>query len=209
MWTFLIAVVAATTLMGGLQWRASRTPISAAITFADEAFSATPMVAAALGAPLTPDEIAAIKRAARGEVERAFADLRVRFVETPRAFWRVRVIPDVVLRRNRRSFNPSGASYGLGILGGAGFVNFTTLALNAIRYAPPGTPRREMVIAIGRGIGRSAVHELAHLMSPDVAIDRHPDENSYEHSSTARVSQYYGDLHWAVAGPVLRERLGR
>jgi hypothetical protein len=93
------------------------------------------------------------------------------------------------------------------MLGGAGFVNFTTLALNAIRYAPPGTSRAAMD-AIGRGIGRSAVHELAHMMIPDVAIDRHPDENSYEHSSTARVSQYYGDLHWAVAGPVLRARLG-
>ena len=209
MWTFVIAVVAATSLVSGLQLYASRAPISAGLTFADEVFTRSPLVARALGSPLDAGEAAAVKRAAREEVERAFDALRVRVVESPRAFWRVRVIPTVVLRRNRQSFSPSGASYGFGPLGGAGFVNFTALALNAIRYAPPGSSRAQIVRAIGRGIGRSAVHEFTHMMVPEVPFDRDTDEYSYEHRNTARPAQYYGTLRWATAGPVLRQRFGR
>ena len=209
MWTFLIAVAAATSLMGGLHLYASRAPISAGLTFADESFTESRLVTAALGSPLTPEEIAVVKRAALREVEHALAGLRVRVSENPRAFWRVRVIPTVTVQRNRRRFSTAGAGYGFGVLGGAGFVNFTALATNAVRYAPPDASRAEIVEAIGRGIGRSAVHEFAHMMIPDVPIDRHPDADSYEHSSTARRSQYYGTLHWAKAGPVLRERFGR
>jgi hypothetical protein len=209
MWTFLIAVVAATSLVSGLQLYASRAPISAGITFADEVFTRSRIVTAALGTPLAPGEIAVVKRVAREEVERAFAALRVRVVESPRAFWRVRVVPTVAIARNRARFNASGAAYGFGPLGGAGFVSFTALAVNATRYAPAGASREQIVEAIGRGIGRSAVHEFAHMMAPDVPFDRDTDEYSYEHRSTARPAQYYGTLRWATAGPVLRERFGR
>jgi hypothetical protein len=207
--TFLIAVVAATSLVGGLRLYAANTPISAGITFADEVFTRSPIVTAALGDPLAPAEIAIVKRVAREEIERAFAALRVRVVESPRAFWRVRVVPTVAIARNRARFNASGAAYGFGPLGGAGFVSFTALAVNAARYAPDGASRAQVVEAIGRGIGRSAVHEFAHMMMPDVPFDRDPDHHSYEHRSTARVSQYYGMVRWATAGPVLRERFGR
>jgi hypothetical protein len=208
MWPLLIAVAATTTLFSGVYLYSSSAPISAGITFAEESFSSA-LVTRELGGPLTPEEIDAISTVARDEVERAFAGLRVTVVDAPRAFWRVRVLPTVQLRRNRMSFNPAGASYGFGMLGGAGFVNFTSLALNAIRYAPAGTPRGEIVRAIGRGIGRSAVHEFTHMMAPDVPIHATTDPDSYEDSNTARLSQYYGELRWDNAWPALQERLGR
>ena len=95
------------------------------------------------------------------------------------------------------------------MLGEAGFVNFTSLASNAIRYAPESTPREDIVSAIGRGIGRSAVHEFAHMMAPDVPIHDTTDPDSYEDSNTARVSQYYGHMRWNMAWQALKERLGR
>lgn len=208
MWTFLIAVLATTTLVTGVRWYTGTAPISAGITFAEETFRDARLVAAELGGPLAPEEVAIIKRAARQEVERAFAGLRVRVVESPRAFWRVRVLPTVQHARNRRTFATAGASYGFGMLGGAGFVNFTSLAVNAVRYAPPGTPRAAVVEAIGRGIGRSAVHEFAHMMAPDVPIHDTSDPDSYEESNTARASQYYGAIRWANAWPALQARLG-
>ena len=208
MWPLLIAVAATTTLFSGVYLYSSSAPISAGITFADEAFT-SPLLVAELGSALTQDEVGVIKRVAREEVERALTGLRVAVVETPRAFWRVRVLPTVQLRRNRMSFNPAGASYGFGMLGGAGFVNFTSLALNAVRYAPEGTPRAGVIDAIGRGIGRSAVHEFAHMMAPDVPIHATDDPDSYEDSNTARVSQYYGEIRWDIAWPALRERLGQ
>jgi hypothetical protein len=208
MWPLLIAVAATTTLFSGVYLYSSAAPISAGITFADESFTST-LVTDELGAPLTPREIATIKRVAREEVERALLGLRVTVVDTSRAFWRVRVLPTVQLRRNRMQFTPSGASYGFGMLGGAGFVNFTSLALNAVRYAPAGTPRSAVVDAIGRGIGRSAVHEFAHMMAPDVPIHATADPDSYEDSNTARVSQYYGEIRWDIAWPALQQRLGR
>jgi hypothetical protein len=207
MWTFLIAVLATSTLAAGVRWYSATAPISAGISFAEEVFTPSSVVAAELGGPLSPEEIARIKLTARREVERAFAGLRVRVVETPRAFWRVRVLPTVQLRRNRRAFATAGASYGFGPLGGAGFVNFTALAVNAVRYAPVGTPRAAIVEAIGRGIGRSAVHEFAHMIAPDVAIHDTTDPDSYEESNTARYSQYYGELRWGNAWPVLHARL--
>ena len=101
----------------------------------------------------------------------------------------------------------AGASYALGPLGGGGFLNFTTLALKAVVYQPPGTSRDELVTAIGRGIGRSAVHEFTHLMLG--ADSRHSgDDATYEYESADRMSQYYGQLRWADARPLLERRLG-
>jgi len=94
-------------------------------------------------------------------------------------------------------------------LGGGGFVNFNTLARNAVRYASPGASRREIVDGIGRGIGRAAVHELAHMMAAGVPIDSRADVNSYEYASADRASQYYGDLRWTSAWPIIQQRIAR
>lgn len=206
----LLACAAAAAVMGGLRWYAADSPVSASFAYDASAFAVTPDdVAAALGGPLTDSEQQAIRARSRVEIEQAFTGLRVRFVDGQRAFWRIRVVSSVVPRTlsGRAMLSAAGASYPLGPLGGGGFLNFTTLALKAVLYRPPGTSRDELVAAIGRGIGHSAVHEFTHLML--VADSRHSgDETTYEYESADRMSQYYGQLRWADARPLLEQRLG-
>jgi hypothetical protein len=100
----------------------------------------------------------------------------------------------------------SGESYGLGPLGGGGTVSFLVAALGAVAHAPAGASRQEIVDGMGRGIGRAAVHEFAHAI---VNANHSTDERSYEYRNSDRVGQYYGDVHWADAGPLLQRRFGR
>jgi hypothetical protein len=61
---------------------------------------------------------------------------------------------------------------------------------------------------MGRGIGRVAVHEFMHqILGASIGHDD-TDSNSYEYGNPERRSQYYGDLHWTVALPLLEQRLG-
>ena len=210
MWTFAIAVGAALSLLGGIHWQASRTPISVAFSFVDEAFAAAPEIEGKLGGPLTVADIAAIKGISQAEIERAFAGLPIQITDG-RGFWRIRVVPTVIPRTftGRALTNAAGASYGFGPLGGGGFVNFNTLARNAARYAPPGASRQDIVEGIARGIGRAAVHEFAHMMVAGVPIDSRADINAYEYASADRASQYYGELRWTTALPLIQRSIGR
>jgi hypothetical protein len=83
------------------------------------------------------------------------------------------------------------------------------LALGAIKHAPAGAPRQIVVEGIGRGIGRAAVHEFAHQILGVVAMDNATDGNSYEYASFERASQYYGELHWSSAWPLLQRKIGK
>lgn len=209
MWTFIVAVAATTVLFTGVQWQASRSAITATLTFSEGAFTTSRDVETRLGGPLTPGEIADVKRISRGEVERAFAGLRVRLTDG-RAFWRVRVVPTIVTRtfNGRAIRSPAGTSFGFGPLGGGAFLNFNMLAFNALRHAPPDASRQDVVEGIARGIGRAAVHELAHMMGGGASVDSRGDQSSYEYFSADRASQYYGELHWTAAWPVLLEKVG-
>jgi hypothetical protein len=102
----------------------------------------------------------------------------------------------------------SGQSNVFGLLGGSGAVSFETLASQAIARAPADADRGAIVAAIGRGIGRAAVHELTHQLFPRLAIHASRDPNSYEYWNSARTAQYYGPIRWDVAWPYLLERLG-
>jgi len=205
-----VACAAAVAVLGGLRWYGAESPISASFAYDDSAFEPTPDdLAAALGGPLTDGDRQTIRAVSRVEVEQAFAGLRVRFVDGHRAFWRIRVVSSIVPRtmNDRAMLSAAGTSYTFGPLGGGGFLNFTTLALKAVLYRPPGASREELVAAIGRGIGRSAVHEFTHLMLG--ADSRHSgDESTYEFESADRISQYYGQLRWADARPLLEQKLG-
>jgi|SRR5688572_8146157 hypothetical protein len=206
----LVACAAAVAVLGGLRWYAAESPVAASFAYDTSAFAATPEdVAAALGGPLTESEQQTIRAVSRAEIDEAFAGLRVRFVDGERAFWRIRVVSSVVPRTlsGRAMLSAAGTSYAFGPLGGGGFLNFTTLSLKAVLYRPPGTSRGELVSAIGRGIGRSAVHEFTHLMLG--AGSRHSeDDSTYEYESADRSSQYYGRLRWADSRPLLEQRLG-
>jgi hypothetical protein len=97
----------------------------------------------------------------------------------------------------------------LGPLGGMSELSFDVLAASAIRFAPPAAPRAAIVDAIGRGIGRAAVHELAHQIVSTASMDNQTDPDSYEYSSFSRASQYYGVLHWAGARTAIVEKIGK
>ena len=92
--------------------------------------------------------------------------------------------------------------------GGDGAVSFDFLASGAVTFAPDDDDRPSVVTAIGRGIGRTAVHEIVHQMFPDAQIHESTDVASYEFASAARVEQFYGPMRWNLARPLLERRFG-
>jgi hypothetical protein len=103
---------------------------------------------------------------------------------------------------------PSAESRSFPGLGGQGAVNFRLIAHSAIMFAPPKTDRDAMIEGIGRGLGRAAVHEFAHQILGSAPIHDSKDIRSYEYGSAARVEQYYGDMRWDIARPLLEKRIG-
>ena len=164
-------------------------------------------VAARLGGPLTAGESAAIARLSRDEIARAFTGLSVVVTDGSNAFWRVVVAPSIPAPLNRP--RPSaGESMPLGMLGGSGVVAFDLVSFQAIHYAPPGATRQEMMDAIARGVGRVAVHEFMHQMLGVSAAHNDADPNSYECGRPDRAAQYYGELRWTTAWPLLQAKFG-
>jgi hypothetical protein len=163
----------------------------------------------ALGGAVTAGDRAAIEVVARAELGRAFAGLPITISDRRDATFRVRVIQEVRDRRLRGNWGVAGESFAVPGLGGQSSVSFLFLASGAVAQAPPDTPRREILEAIGRGIGRTAAHELAHLLLPQKPIHDSADIRSYEYESAARHEQYFGEMHWALARPWLEDRLRR
>ena len=65
-----------------------------------------------------------------------------------------------------------------------------------------------MVEGIGRGIGRAAAHEFAHQFLGSAPIHDSKDIKSYEYGSAGRAEQYYGEMRWDIARPLLEKRVG-
>jgi hypothetical protein len=210
------AVLGVAITAGVIAWRASTATIDAGFWWEDDVpFRLSDDDARKIGGPLTADELRRIQQISRTEVERAYTDLRITVTASRDAFWRVSVIGEpITVQRNHITspFALAGQSHVFGPLGGFGSVGFLILAHNAIEYAPDGASRAQIVDGIGRGIGRAAVHELAHQalgMDNLSHIDNRSDEYSYEYSSADRAEQYYGDVRWTTAWPVLEEKFGR
>ncbi len=94
----------------------------------------------------------------------------------------------------------------MGFLGGSGAVGVDFVAFQAVHFAPGEASRQVIIEGIGRGIGRVAVHEFMHQMLGASASHNDSDPDSYEHGRPDRASQYYGELHWTTAWPLLRRR---
>lgn len=205
--TGVIAVLVTVSIFAMLQWRASSATIAAGFWYEEFTFTLPEEDTGRLGGPLTPAEIDSIKQTSRAELERAFSGLRIVVTEQRDAFWRVRVLREIRPGGITRTFFPrSGEAYGMGPLGGAGSVNFLIAALGAISYAPPGASRQDIIEGIGRGVGRAAVHEFGHAI---VSANHSRDKHSYEYWNSDRASQYYGQLHWTTAWPLLHQKFGR
>jgi hypothetical protein len=160
------------------------------------------------GGPLTPEELQTIASVARSEITHAFADLRVTVVGHKEVRYRVRVVQHLRDPRFRGDVGVAGTSRAVSMFGGDGAVNFSLLAAYAESYASTEADRATIVTAVGRGVGRAAVHEFAHQLLGTARIDDDADAESYEFGSAARREQYYGDMHWGGAWPVLRKRFG-
>jgi len=206
----LVSVVgAALALLGvGSYWlrAASHAPkaIDLGIWFDEVAFDS-----ARLGSPLTTAEIATIESVARAELREAFNGLPISISNRRDARYTLRVAQQVRDLRFKREVGVAGQSRGIAGFGGSGSVSFDFLANGAMAWAPDDADRPELVAAIGRGIGRTAVHEFTHQMLPRAPIHDSRDDQSYEYASAARRAQYYGAMHWDFARPLLRQKAAR
>ena len=103
-----------------------------------------------------------------------------------------------------RSGTYAGESRVVAGFGGSRRVNFEYVANGAMVFAPEPASREELIEAIGRGVGRVAIHEFLHQLLPKQHIHDSKDARSYEGNSPALVEGYFGDLHWDIAGPWLK-----
>jgi len=210
-----IAVLVVTVTSAVIAWRASSATIAAGFWWADTPLLLSPDDAHKVGGPLTADELRFVEAISRREVQRAYAGLRIRITNQRQAFWRVAVVgAPLTVTRNRTTypFSFAGQSRVFGPLGGSGSVAFAILAHNAIEYAPAGASREQIVDGIGKGIGRAAVHEFAHqaLGLDNLSfLDNRDNPDSYEYGNADRRTQYYGELRWTTAWPVLQQKFGR
>ena len=157
-----------------------------------------------LSKQISADDMKVIEAISRDEIVLAFRAYPVSVVGRTAAMYRVRVVD-----RLDSSMGGAAESHVLPGLGGQGFINFRSFTHDAVAYAPAGATHDEIVAAIGRGIGRAAVHEFVHqLLGRSARIDDSTDVQSYEYGSAGRPEQYYGPLRWDIAAPLLRKRFG-
>jgi hypothetical protein len=188
-------------LLGAMEYRSRSNVVTLGFWFEDVTFEVHHP--ARLGEPLTDEEQRRIQTVARQEIEHAFAEFRVQVTDGGEAFYRVRVRQFLTAGR----YAIAGQSNVFGPLGGYGAVSFITLAAQAMAHAPASATREDIVEAMGRGVGRAAVHEFAHQILPSGPMHNTQDRASYEYWSSDRVAQYYGEMHWSVARAKLAERL--
>ena len=162
-----------------------------------------------LGDPITKDEFQVIDRIARTEITNAFKDFDVTVTASRDAFFKVAVTPHLNDWRLLRSGTYAGESRAVAGFGGSGAVNFEYLANGAMVFAPDDATREQVLGALGRGIGRVAIHEFLHQLLPKGATHDGEDRNSYEGNSPALIEGYFGELHWGIARPWLEARLKR
>ena len=182
--------------------RSGSAPVEAGFWFDEVAFDS-----ARLAGPLTPDEIATIESVALGELRDAFHGLPIVFSRRRDARYTIRVVQELLDQRFKRPVGTAGQSRGLIGFGGSGAVSFDFLANGAMSYVPDGAGREVLIAAIGRGIGRTAVHEFTHQLLPRAPIHDSRDDQSYEFRSAARHAQYLGPMRWNLARPLLEARL--
>jgi hypothetical protein len=202
------AVAIAVVILAILQWRSSRVVIEAGFWFDEVTFDLPPLDVQQIGGPVTDEEKAMIRDLAWAELRTAYADLRLRLTDNHSAFYRARVVQGFLTPGSKIGRGAAGETHVLGPLGGISTISAMIAVRGAFAYAPEGATRRAILEGIGRGIGRTAVHEFQHqLLGPESVHSR--DDRSYEYGSPDRIGQYYGPIHWSTAWEPLVERLGK
>lgn len=160
-----------------------------------------------LGDPITGAEFQTIDRVAREEIAIAFKDYDVTVTANKDARFKVAVLRELKDQRLIRSGSNAGESRAVAGFGGSGAVNFEYVANGAMVFSPQQAARSTVIEALGRGVGRVAIHEFLHQLLPKSPIHDSKDIRSYEGNSPAITEGYFGELHWDIARPWLRERL--
>jgi len=182
-------------------------PMPLGFRFSEVAYGEREAMVVRLGGPLTSDELALIERVARSEIAVAFSGLPVVLVPYEQGLYRVDVTQQLRNARTPKYPGPAGESRSVPGLGGRGAVSFRALVSAAVAHAPQGTTRTGLLEAIGRGIGRTAVHEFTHQLLVSAPVDAARDRSSYEFPTVDRPEHFYGTVHWAHARPLLERRL--
>ena len=162
-----------------------------------------------IGDPITSAEFGAIDRVARAEIAKAFGEYDVTVTANRDARFKVAVVATLKDQRLTRSGVNAGESRAVAGFGGSGAVNFEYVANGAMVFSPEHAARLSVIDALGRGIGRVAIHEFLHQLLPKSPIHDSKDIHSYEGNTPAIAEGYFGDLHWDIAAPWLNARLKR
>lgn len=170
-------------------------------------FDQVTFASALLRGALTPSQLAVVEAEARAELDRAFSGLRIRVSDRRDTRYHVMVLQQVRDGRTPSMF-VAGEARAMRGVGGRGAVNFSLLASAALSCAPVDAPVDVLLDAIGRGVGRAAAHEFAHQFLPTAPIHASRDRGSYEYYAAGRCEQYFGPMHWDLAGPLLKARFG-
>jgi hypothetical protein len=159
-----------------------------------------------IGAPISVEEFKMIEEVARAEIVHAFREFRATVTSNRAARYKVRVVQRLSDTRMVRQMDVAGESRAMRGFGGSGAVSLDFVANAAMVFSPSDADRSAVLQALGRGMGRVAVHEFAHQLLPNAVVDDNRDPNSYEHD-TASHAQYFGDMHWGSSADALRERI--
>ena len=197
----LTVIALAAAGVGVWTYRVDREGVTAGVWFDEIGPDASPEFTQRTGSVLTPDELSALEAVARSEVETALATTCVRITGSLESRYRVRVVAGTIGL-------VAGQSRSLPGLRGDGQVSFASIAAGAVAFAPPDTNREGLVAAIGRGIGRTVAHELAHQLLGSFDIHDKRDRLSYEFPDL-RPEHFYQPLHWTIAAAPLKDRYGR
>ena len=160
------------------------------------------------GGPLTARDLISIETTALDEIRSAFDGIAVRFSRRRDARYAVTVVQHLYDLRLKRTSEVFGNARAIRGLGGRGSVNFYAVASAAAAFAPEGASRQDVIDAIGRGVGRVAIHEFTHLLLPRTPIDASDDPLSYEYGHAGRRAQYYGQRRWGSARAALLREFG-
>jgi len=161
-----------------------------------------------IGGSVSANELATIEAIARSEIAKAFEPFQAPLTSNRNARYTVRVVQRLNDARMFRQVDVAGQSRAVSGFGGSGAVSFDFVANGAMVYSPEDAPRAIVIEALGRAIGRTAVHEFAHQLVPHTQIHDTRVPNSYE-NGTASAAQYFGEMHWDIAAPSLEQRMGR
>jgi len=154
-------------------------------------------------------DVTATDVASNGDIAYEFVMSDVTISDDRKARYKVAVLPRLRDERLVRKGTYAGESRAIAGFGGSGAVNFEYIANGAMVFAPASASRADVIDAIGRGVGRVAIHEFLHQLLPKSPIHDSKDPRSYEGSSPALLDGYFGDLRWGIAQPWLNEKLRR